>query len=191
MTPIQAAEQQVTSYSFKEVGYPYIYAGEWNAASPPGYCCGYQPKGGFDCSGFAWWVMKQYEKGYNAAQYRTYPGWSLLERSSSQMAEYTDQHIAFASLQPGDLMFFASNKGKTWQDVDHVGIFLGNGWMHPFDQQQRRGAAGPDRLRAGALLLRHVRVRPPAHRRMLQSPRGPDGEPFVVTKQTLLMGDAR
>ena len=129
--PIQAAEQQVTSYALSQIGYPYIYAGEWNAATPPppAYCCGSQPKGGFDCSGFSWWVMKMYESGYNAAQYRQYPGWSLPQRSSSDMAHNTTNPIAFANLQPGDLMFFASNGGKTWQDVDHVGIFLGNGWL--------------------------------------------------------------
>jgi hypothetical protein len=189
--PDQAAEQLVTSYSFKEVGYPYIYSGEWNVASPPGYCCGAQPKGGFDCSGFAWWVMKQYEKGYNAAQYRSYPGWSLLERASYQMAEYTDLPITFANLQPGDLMFFASNKGKRWQDVDHVGLFLGNGWLiHSTGSND------------GVLLDRTDSVQGHYYydtfvygRRLiggsLQPPRGPDGEPFVVTKQTLLMGDAR
>jgi cell wall-associated NlpC family hydrolase len=26
-------------------------------------------------------------------------------------------------------MFFSSNGGKTYADVNHVGIYLGNGWM--------------------------------------------------------------
>jgi cell wall-associated NlpC family hydrolase len=125
----QAVQQQLTLYALKQVGFPYIYAGEWNKVSPSGYCCGYQPQGGFDCSGFTWWVVKKYESGYNAAQYRTYPGWSLPQRSSSSMAQYTTTKIGFAGLRIGDLMFFSSNGGKTYADVNHVGVYVGNGWM--------------------------------------------------------------
>jgi hypothetical protein len=126
--PILALKQQLTAYAFREVGYPYIWAGEWNKASPPGYCCGSQPKGGFDCSGFTWWVMKRYESGYNAAQFRPYAGWSLPQRTSYTMAEYTTHPVPFNQLRVGDLMFFASNGGSRWQDVDHVALYLGNGW---------------------------------------------------------------
>jgi cell wall-associated NlpC family hydrolase len=127
--PLNLSKIQVTQYALNQVGYPYIWAGEWNAASPNGYCCGYQPVGGFDCSGFTWWVMKKFEGNYNAAQYRTYAGWSLLDRSSSYMAEHAPSHITWSSLRIGDLMFFAANGGNTWQDVDHVGIYVGNSWM--------------------------------------------------------------
>jgi cell wall-associated NlpC family hydrolase len=121
--------QRFTQFALQQVGYPYIWGGEWRAESPSGYCCGYQPQGGFDCSGFSWFVLKKYEDGYNAAQFRAYPGWSIHERTSSTMAEYAPVHIAFANLQIGNLMFFASNGGKTWQDVDHVGIYIGNNWL--------------------------------------------------------------
>jgi hypothetical protein len=125
----QLGQQKLTRFSLSQVGFPYIYAGEWNTVSPTGYCCGYQPRGGFDCSGLVWWVMKKYEDGYNAAQYRTYPGWSIHQRSSSTMAQYTTTKITYANLQIGDLMFSSSNGGRTYSDVDHVGIYLGNGWM--------------------------------------------------------------
>jgi cell wall-associated NlpC family hydrolase len=126
----QAQLKAMTQFALNQVGFPYIYGGEWNAASPTGYCCGTQPQGGFDCSGFVWFVMKKYEDGYNAAQFHTgYPGWSLHERSSSQMAQYTTTPITFDKLQIGDLMFQASNGGSTYKDVDHVSLFLGNGWM--------------------------------------------------------------
>jgi cell wall-associated NlpC family hydrolase len=125
----QLAQQQLTRFALSQAGFPYIYAGEWNGASPSGYCCGYQPQGGFDCSGFVWWAMKKYEDGYNAAQYRPYAGWSIHQRSSSTMAQYTTTKITYANLQIGDLMFSASNGGKAYSDVDHVGIYLGNGWM--------------------------------------------------------------
>ena len=111
------------------MGFPYIWAGEWNAKSPAGYCCGYQPQGGFDCSGFAWWVLKRNEDGYNAAQFRSYGGWSLHERSSSQIAAATKTKLTWAQLGPGIVMLFSANGGRRPQDVTHVGIYLGNGWM--------------------------------------------------------------
>jgi cell wall-associated NlpC family hydrolase len=125
----QLARQRLTQYALSQVGFPYIWGGEWNAKSPTGYCCGSQPQGGFDCSGFVWWVMKKYEDGYNSAQFRSYAGWSLHQRTSSTMAQYTSTKIGFSGLRIGDLMFFSSNGGKTYVDVNHVGIYLGNGWM--------------------------------------------------------------
>ena len=122
-------KHDLTQEGFDQVGFPYLYGGEWNKASPSGYCCGSQPQGGFDCSGFAWWVMKKYESSYNAAKYRTYAGWSLIQRSSSDMAKSTGTHITFSNLKVGDLMFFASNGGGSWSDVDHVGVFIGLNWM--------------------------------------------------------------
>ncbi len=125
----QADKAAVTQYALNQVGFPYIWAGEWNKPSPSGYCCGTQLQGGFDCSGFVWWTVKKYEDGYNSAQYRSYPGWSLHERSSSQMAQYTTSPVTWGNLRIGDLMFFASKGGSTYSDVDHVGIWLGNNWL--------------------------------------------------------------
>jgi cell wall-associated NlpC family hydrolase len=128
----QAQKISVTEYAIGAItdGWPYIYAGEWNAASPPGYCCGSQPRGGMDCSGFVWWVEKKYESGYNAAQFHPdYAGWSILDRTSSDMAHSTTTQVTFNNLRVGDLMFFTSDGGGTWQDVTHVAMYLGNNWM--------------------------------------------------------------
>jgi NlpC/P60 family protein len=127
--PGQNVQHLFTQYALNFVGFPYIWGGEWNAQSPQGYCCGYQPQGGFDCSGFMWWVLKKYEDGYNSARYHPYPGWSLHERTSYQMAQWTPKHIPLADVGIGNLLFFASNGGKRWQDVDHVGMYIGNSWM--------------------------------------------------------------
>jgi NlpC/P60 family protein/S-layer family protein len=129
LSPSKKAKHDLTQAALDRVGAPYIWSGEWYTKSPPGYCCGYQPKGGFDCSGFAWWVMKRYEDGYNAAKYRSYAGWSIHDRSSKYMAKNTKPHVAFSRLYIGDLMFFASNGGTKWSDVDHVGVYVGNHWM--------------------------------------------------------------
>ncbi len=186
--PTQAAQIAVTTYALSQAGFPYIYAGEWNTKSPAGYCCGYQPKGGFDCSGLAWWVEKMYENGYNAAQFRTYKGWSLPQRSSSQMAEYTKNPISFGNLQPGDLMFFASNGGKGWQDVDHVAIYLGNSWF--VHSSSSNDGVLLDWIGSGSTYYQDTFV---FGRRLIGGSgapaRGPDA--FQVTKQTLLEGDAR
>jgi len=123
-------QHNFTQFAFDQVGFPYIWGGEWNAASPPGYCCGSQPIGGHDCSGFMWFVLKKNEDGYNAAQFHPlYVGWSLHERTSSEMAEFTPSHVTYANLAIGNLMFFASDGGSSWEDVDHVGMYVGNGWM--------------------------------------------------------------
>ncbi|MGH2573216.1 MAG: NlpC/P60 family protein [Actinomycetota bacterium] len=122
-------KRRLTQYSLNQVGYPYIFAGEWHRKSPPGYCCGFQPQGGFDCSGFAWWVLKRSESGYDSAQFRNYPGWSLRERVSRYMAKATNYQRSYEELDIGNLMFFASNGGDRWEDVSHMGIYLGNNWM--------------------------------------------------------------
>jgi len=122
--------QAFTQYMINQEGYPYIWAGEWKVKSPPGYCCGYQPQGGMDCSGWVWWTLKRNESNYNAAQFHpSYVGWHVGERVSRDMAAAAATHVSFANLLPGNLMFFASNGGHTAADVDHVGNFLGNGWM--------------------------------------------------------------
>jgi cell wall-associated NlpC family hydrolase len=121
---------EFTQYMLNEVGYPYIWGGEWNKKSPNGYCCGSQPKGGMDCSGWVWWTLKKNEENYNAAQYHPdYGGWHISERVSSDMAAVTVTHLTYSELVPGNLMFFASNGGNNADDVDHVGIYLGNNWM--------------------------------------------------------------
>ena len=54
---------------------------------------------------------------------------ALPEVASTDMAANTPTHIAFADRKVGDQMFIASNGGNTAADVDHVGVFAGNGWM--------------------------------------------------------------
>ena len=128
--PTQAIRRKLTAFSFEWAGYPYIYGGEWYKASPRGYCCGAQVKGGFDCSGFAWWLLKKAgENGYDNGSIRGYAGWSLPQRTSYDMAHATQTRIAFDGIRSGDLLFFADGGGTSWTDADHVGVYLGNGWM--------------------------------------------------------------
>ncbi|MHB8511262.1 MAG: C40 family peptidase [Actinomycetota bacterium] len=123
-------QRKVVEFAFAYVGYPYIPAGEWYAPTTSGFCCHQHPAGGFDCSGFVWWVLKAPQGGYDNTRIRGYQGWPLPERSSFEMARDTTTRIAPRDAQPGDLMFSdISERGHDWRTIDHVGIALGTQWM--------------------------------------------------------------
>jgi hypothetical protein len=115
---------QVVSWGTRFVGTPYIWGGEWGQATPADYCCGWQPQGGFDCSGFTWWLMKRAEAGWDNSPPRDYKGWDLPERSSALMAS-TGGRIRWDELRAGDLLFYDGDGDGT---VDHVDTYIGNGW---------------------------------------------------------------
>jgi hypothetical protein len=117
-------KQRIVQFGIDYVGYPYVYSGEWDQESPPGYCCGYQPVGGFDCSGLTWWVMKAAAGGWDNVPPREYKGWSLPERSSADMAS-TGRTLNLKRVRAGDLMFYDGNGDGI---VDHVDVYIGRGW---------------------------------------------------------------
>ncbi|HEY7282208.1 MAG TPA: NlpC/P60 family protein [Actinomycetota bacterium] len=126
--PVPVAFRPVVEYGMRFVGYPYIYAGEWYMKSPPGYCCGSQPRGGFDCSGLMWWVLRAGDSLYNAARYHpAYKGYVLNERSSNDMSHAISKtaRVPFDKAKAGNLLFYDSNHDGT---IDHVDLFLGWGW---------------------------------------------------------------
>jgi cell wall-associated NlpC family hydrolase len=120
--------RKVVKFAMSLVGTPYVWGGEWPKKTPASYPYGAQPHGGFDCSGFLWYVLRAKTQGWNPG--RSYKGWSLPERSSSQMAGATKKKLSYRQLKPGDLMFFAANgRRSSAGDVYHAGMFLGRGWM--------------------------------------------------------------
>lgn len=119
------AMRRVVQFGIESVGSPYVWGGEWIEVAPPGYCCGYQSVGGFDCSGLTWWLMKRAEGGWNNQPPRTYAGWSLPQRSSTDMASTGQTIRRFRDVRPGDLIFYdGSGDGL----VDHVDVSIGGGW---------------------------------------------------------------
>jgi peptidoglycan endopeptidase LytE len=84
----------VAQYAAHYLGVPY----SWGGTSPSG----------FDCSGFVRFVFAHF-------------GVSLTRTSFSQFGEGSS--VSRSNLQPGDLVFFASNGGG----ASHVGIYVGNG----------------------------------------------------------------
>jgi hypothetical protein len=116
--------QQVVAWGVRYVGYPYIWGGDWGEPTPTDYCCGWQPQGGFDCSGMTWWAMKKPALGWDNTPPREYEGWDLPQRSSAQMAA-VGAKIPWEEIRPGDLLFYDGDEDGT---VDHVDTYLGNGW---------------------------------------------------------------
>jgi cell wall-associated NlpC family hydrolase len=106
------------------IGYPYVWGGESESTTSP---YGAQAHGGFDCSGFVWRVYKleSYDGGQSLAD--TLKGRTTYAMSGEVPAK---QRISLAKLQPADVIFFGAKgpKSKPAQ-VDHMGIYLGNGWF--------------------------------------------------------------
>lgn len=73
---------------------------------------GKDPETGFDCSGFVYYVHKNFG-------YTLYPG------ATNQWNHLSDTIIPVEELRPGDLVFF-SNNGQV-SGMTHVGIYIGDG----------------------------------------------------------------
>jgi len=92
----------------KHIGKPYVWAEEGPDA--------------FDCSGLT---------------YNIYARMGLyLPRIASEQAK-VGKHIPFSKVRYGDLIFFAKNSSK-YAPVNHVGIYLGNGWFAHASSEDRK-----------------------------------------------------
>jgi cell wall-associated NlpC family hydrolase len=118
------AERRVVEWGIRFAGYPYVWGGEWYRPTGGGYCCGAQPVGGFDCSGLTWWLMKTTEGTWDPRPPRPYAGWSLPQRTSTDMAR-AGRSISWAKTQVGDLLLYDGTGDGV---VDHVDTYVGNGW---------------------------------------------------------------
>ena len=124
LPPLTAWQKRILTTAFGLIGYPYVWGGTTERAEAP---FGVQARGGFDCSGFVWRVFKL----------QAYPGGAALSsvlrgRTTYQMSGEVPAalRIPFASLAPGDLVFFGANGARSKpSQVDHMGIYVGSGWM--------------------------------------------------------------
>lgn len=117
-------QRKVLQTAFNLTGYPYVWGG---TSSGEQSLFGVRSRGGFDCSGFAWRVyrLERYTGGERLNA-------TLVGRTAAQMAGEVPKarRIAFANLQPGDLLFFGrGGRRARAASVDHMGIYAGNGWM--------------------------------------------------------------
>ena len=118
------SQQRILTFAFGLVGYPYVWGGTSTTKQAP---FGVRAPGGFDCSGFLWQVYKLH----------AYPGLAGLGnvirgRTAAQMAGEVKgaKRVGFASLEPGDLLFFGSGGSRAnAAAIDHAGIYVGSDWM--------------------------------------------------------------
>jgi cell wall-associated NlpC family hydrolase len=123
VAPLDAWQQKILRTAVHYVGYPYV----WGGTSPSSETLfGVTSRGGFDCSGFVWRVYKL----------TSYPGSGALAsvlhgRTTYQMSGEVGpaKRITAAKLAPGDVVFFGNGPHSLPSQVDHAGIYLGNGWM--------------------------------------------------------------
>lgn len=94
VTRTEMAEMRcdITGYAQNFVGLRYRYAGT-------------SPRTGFDCSGFTSYIMKEF---------------GVKVSSSSSMQSRQGMKIDLKDVQPGDLVFFSRNKGRSIQHVAMV-----------------------------------------------------------------------
>jgi cell wall-associated NlpC family hydrolase len=121
---LSAWQKKILTIAVRFIGYPYVWGGESELLASP---FGPQVHGGFDCSGFAWRVYKveQYPDGGTLAD-------MLQGRTTYAMSGEVPvaKRIPYAKLQPADLIFFGAGGTKSKpKQVDHMGIYLGNGWF--------------------------------------------------------------
>jgi cell wall-associated NlpC family hydrolase len=114
-------QRRILATALKLVGYPYVWGGT---------------SGGFDCSGFVWRVYKLHAYPSSGTLSAT-----LVGRTTYAMSGEVPKakRIAAAALEPADLIFFgAKGPGSRPTEVDHMGIYVGNGW---FVHSSRYGVA--------------------------------------------------
>lgn len=115
--PLSERQREVARLALRYVGYPYVWAGEYPTPDSP---YGPQAAGGFDCSGFVFYLMKL-RLGYPLSD---------SERGASDMARNARPRLAREELTCGDLVFFGPDGPRSrGADIYHVGLYLGNGWF--------------------------------------------------------------
>jgi cell wall-associated NlpC family hydrolase len=120
---LTAWQRRILTTAVSYIGYPYVWGGASPTAEAP---FGVEAPGGFDCSGFAWRVYKL----------TSYPGERDLASVLQGRTTYVmsgevprSERIPASKLQPADTLFFGVGTHSLPGQVDHMAIYLGNGWM--------------------------------------------------------------
>jgi len=117
-------QRRLLTTAISYVGYPYV----WGGTSPTAQTLfGVHSVGGFDCSGFVWRVVKL----------TPYAGEGRLAgvlrgRTTYDMSGEVPQSLRLgaAQLQGGGVIFFGTHgPASKPSEVDHAGLYLGNGWF--------------------------------------------------------------
>jgi cell wall-associated NlpC family hydrolase len=117
-------QQTILRQAVALIGYPYVYAG---TSEKQQTVLGQSVPGGFDCSGFVWRVYKLASYAVGTPLAAVLKGRTTYAMSGEVPAS---ERIAFADLEPGDVLFFGSKGPKSKpSQVYHAGIYIGGGWM--------------------------------------------------------------
>jgi cell wall-associated NlpC family hydrolase len=107
-------QRQILGTAVSYVGYPYVWGGTGDGTP------------GFDCSGFVWRVYKLTRYDGEGQLAETLRGRTTMAMSGEVKPR---QRIRLADLAPGDVLFFGRGPRSKPAQVDHTGIYLGNGWF--------------------------------------------------------------
>jgi cell wall-associated NlpC family hydrolase len=121
LTPWQ---QQILKTAVQYVGFPYVWAGTSPTTETP---AGVTAPGGFDCSGFVWRVYKLTSYANEGSLADVLRGRTTYQMSGEVPGKQRIYDVA--NLKPGDVLFFGKGPKSKPSEVDHTGIYLGNGWM--------------------------------------------------------------
>jgi cell wall-associated NlpC family hydrolase len=117
-------QQQILKTAVQYVGFPYVWGGTSPTTETPS---GVTAVGGFDCSGFVWRVYKLTSYANEGSLASTLRGRTTYQMSGEVPAKQRIYDVA--NLKPGDVLFFGKGPKSKPSEVDHTGIYLGNGWM--------------------------------------------------------------
>jgi cell wall-associated NlpC family hydrolase len=117
-------QRRVLTTADSFIGFPYVWGGTSERAEAP---FGVEAPGGFDCSGFVWRVFKLQPYDGGAALATTLKGRTTFQMSGEVGAA---KRIGLAKLKPADVLFWGAHGPRSKpSEVDHTGIYLGNGWF--------------------------------------------------------------
>ncbi len=117
-------QRRILRVAVSFIGYPYVWGGTSENAQTP---LGLATPGGFDCSGFVWRVFKL-QSYAGAPQLRDVLRGRTTMAMSGEVAK--SARIGIDELEPADVIFFGSRGARSKPaQVDHTGIYLGNGWF--------------------------------------------------------------
>jgi cell wall-associated NlpC family hydrolase len=117
-------QRRIIDTAVARIGMPYVWGGTSDGREVD---FGVAARGGYDCSGFVWRVYKL----------TSYPGEGDLASVLRGRTTYVmsgevprSERIDFAHLQPADVVFFGARGPRSSpSEVDHMGIYIGNGWV--------------------------------------------------------------
>ncbi|MCL2402483.1 MAG: SH3 domain-containing protein [Oscillospiraceae bacterium] len=91
-----ALGQEIVDFALGYLGWRYVFGGA-------------SPAAGFDCSGFVQYIFRSFDIG--------------ITRTATTQFNNDGIPVLRDELQPGDLVFFSNNGGRS---ISHVGLYIGN-----------------------------------------------------------------